>query len=171
MANFDVALAYVLEQEGGFVNNPSDKGLATNYGISSPTLSKWLGRAVAVDDVKNISMQTVKAIYRKNYWDVIKGDALTQQSSATFLMDMAVLMGPSSAARLAQTSLNLKADGLIGPVSIAKLNITAPSVFALVFSKLCVKAFVSIVVANPSQLVFLPNWVGRAHEMTDIGIA
>lgn len=168
MADFNAALAYILENEGGFVNNPADRGGPTNYGISTPTLTKYLNRKTTVDDVKNISMGTVAAIYRQSYWNAIKGDSIKEQSTATYLLDMAVLMGAVSAAKLAQASLGLKADGVIGPLSLAKLNATAPAVFALVFSKACVRALVNIVVANPTQLEFLSNWVRRADEMTDI---
>jgi len=170
VADFKAALAYVLENEGNFVANPSDRGGPTNYGISTPTLTKYLGRAATVDDIKNISMATVESIYRQSYWNAIKGDAIKEQSTATYLFDMAVLMGPPSAARLAQAALGLKADGIIGPLSLAKFNATAPSVFALVFSKACIRALVAIAVANPSQLVFLSNWVRRADEMTDIPV-
>jgi len=124
-----------------------------------------------VDVVKNITQDTVKTIYRLSYWNVIKGDAIAEQSIASFLMDMAVLMGPASAVRLAQTALGLKSDGIIGPLSLAKLNGTDPCVFALVFSKACIRAFINIAVNNPSQLQFLQGWVRRADEMTDLKVA
>lgn len=171
MANFDTAMTYVLENEGGFANNPADRGGPTNFGISTATYSKVLGRPATVDDIKNIAPKTVKDIYQQLYWNLIKADAIKDQSMATYLMDMAVLMGPVSAAKLAQASLNIKADGIIGPVSLGKMNTTSPAVFALVFSKACIRALVQIVVRNPTQLVFLDQWVNRADDMTNIQVA
>lgn len=172
MALFDIALALVLKHEGGFANVAADRGGATNFGISTPTYSRYLGRPATVADIKAMPMKAVETIYRQDYWLKVRGDDINQQATASYLMDMAVLMGPASAIRLMQTAVGgLTADGIIGPKSIARLNAIDPVVFALVFSKACVSAFVAITTANPTQLVFLPGWVKRAHEMTDIRVA
>lgn len=168
MAIFEIALAYVLANEGGFVNNPLDSGGPTNQGITQKTLSAHLGRPASIEDVQNISKETVAAIYRKGYWAVIKGDSIKSQSTATFLMDMAVLMGPAQATKIAQAAVGATPDGILGPKTLTALNAVASGPFALRFSKGCVRLFVNITVAKPSQLAFLPGWVSRADEMTSV---
>lgn len=66
---FKKALSFVLKWEGGYVNNPNDKGGATNKGITQGTYNNWLiSQGKSRKDVKFISQQEVEEIYYKNYW-------------------------------------------------------------------------------------------------------
>lgn len=66
---FKRALNFVLKWEGGYVNNPSDKGGATNMGITQYTYNSWLkALGLAKRDVKYITRSEVEQIYYKNYW-------------------------------------------------------------------------------------------------------
>lgn len=116
-ANFARALPLVLRHEGGFVNHPSDPGGATNKGITIATFRKWVKRNGTVADLKAITDQQVAKIYRKHYWDKVKGDDLPAGIDyVTF--DFAVNSGPRRAAKFLQEVLRVKADGVIGPVTI-----------------------------------------------------
>jgi lysozyme family protein len=74
--NWDRAFAEVIKYEGGYVNHPQDPGGPTNLGITQATLSRWLRRRASVADVKALTREKVKPIYKQNFWDVIKGDDL-----------------------------------------------------------------------------------------------
>lgn len=74
--NFPVALKWTLGWEGGYCDNPRDPGGATCDGITLMTLCHELGRPATVKDLIHMSPQTIAAIYRKKYWNVIDGDAL-----------------------------------------------------------------------------------------------
>lgn len=66
---FKRALAFVLRWEGGYVNNPSDKGGATNMGITQYTYNSWLkSLGFASRDIRHITRSEVEQIYYKNYW-------------------------------------------------------------------------------------------------------
>ena len=66
---FKRALSFVLRWEGGYVNNPSDKGGATNMGITQYTYNSWLKSLdLASRDVRYITRSEVEQIYYKNYW-------------------------------------------------------------------------------------------------------
>lgn len=66
---FKRALGFVLKWEGGYVNNPSDKGGATNMGITQYTYDSWLkSLGLASRDVRHITRNEVEQIYYKNYW-------------------------------------------------------------------------------------------------------
>lgn len=165
MALFDLAVAIVLQHEGGFVNNPVDKGQATNMGISTPTLTKWLGRAATLRDVQNLTADTAKAIYRKWYYEPIKGDQITSQAIATAMLDLAVLTGPATAVKAAQAILGVTVDGNLGPITLGKLNLMAPQDFLWQFSDKYHALFSDIVTATPNQVVFLKGWTLRACAM------
>lgn len=166
MASFDIAIALVLRHEGGFADHPADKGSATNFGISTPIYSKWLGRPATPLEVKNMTLNTAKIIYRAWYWNAIQGDTIKDQDVASAFMDMAVLRGVAAASKTMQKALGLAQDGIIGPKSMAAINAVHPPILLLAFMRECTKALVNIAVMNPTQLVFVNNWVARAHEIT-----
>lgn len=119
--NFDKSISYVLAHEGGFVNDPQDPGGATNLGITIGVLSGFLGRPATVGDVKRITKDTAKTIYRRQYWDAVNGDELP--SGIDYLVfDYAVNSGPSRAKKTFQKVLpnysNDKIDGNFGVVTI-----------------------------------------------------
>ena len=63
-AAFEAAVADVLGEEGGYVNNPADPGGETNWGISK--------RAYPNVDIKNLTRDDAKAIYLKDYWQPLQ---------------------------------------------------------------------------------------------------
>jgi lysozyme family protein len=93
--NFERALAFTLQFEGGYVNHPSDPGGHTNKGITLATFRRYKKNAT-VADLKAIPDSFVKAIYRDGYWQKVGGDSLASGvDGATF--DYGVNSGPSAA--------------------------------------------------------------------------
>lgn len=113
MANFDTAVKIILKHEGGYVNHPSDPGGETNFGISK--------RAYPDVDIANLTEEGAAEIYRRDYWDRIKGDDLPYPI-ALCVFDTAVNSGVSRAARWLQETCNAKADGIIGPNTVKNVN-------------------------------------------------
>lgn len=171
MADFEIAAAVVKIHEGGFANNENDSGGATNWGISTPVYSAWLGRPATVDDVRMMPYSVAKKIYAQNYWAVIKGDSITSQDLATVFMDLSVLRGVNAATKAMQKVLGLKQDGIIGPVSMAAINATSVGMLMYGFQRECVAAFCRIVQAKPSQVEFLSNWTSRVLELNPVSRA
>ena len=90
---FNQALHFVLNQEGGFVNDPDDKGGATNKGITQKTYDSYRkARKQALQTVKNITDAEVSDIYYKNYWLKAGCDKMTPVF-AVIAFDTAVNMG------------------------------------------------------------------------------
>lgn len=173
MALLEMALIYCLKNEGGFVNNPADRGGATNMGISTPTLSTYLGRPATVTDVKNLTLAQATDIYRKMYWGIIQGDKIKHQLIATLLMDMAILTGPFRAVSMAQGLVGAQKDGLMGPKTLALLNAYTPALFAQGLCQAAQDYFISIVVSDTTntQKQFLPGWVYRSRKMLNTTLA
>lgn len=84
LANFNRAFAFVVGEEGGYVNNPSDPGLETKYGISK--------RAYPDLDIANLTLEAAKAIYLKDYWSALALD-MRPYGAALCLFDCAVNQG------------------------------------------------------------------------------
>ena len=124
--NFEKALSEVLKHEGGFVNHPKDPGGATNKGITFGTYRRYINRSGTVDDLRRITDEQVARVYRRHYWDKIKGDELP--SGVDFaVFDFAVNSGPSRAAKFLQSLVGATQDGKIGPRTLAA-TINQPSV-------------------------------------------
>ena len=70
--SFSVCLKHVFAMEGGFSNDPSDHGGATNWGITAVTLAHWRGHSVTAADVRAIPPEEARAIYHANYWNAAR---------------------------------------------------------------------------------------------------
>lgn len=110
MIDFDTAFTRLLGHEGGYVNHPADPGGETNWGISK--------RSYPAVDIKNLTRDQAKAIYRRDFWDPL-GDAPAAVKFQAF--DFAVNSGINTAIRKLQAAIGVADDGHWGPVSAAKL--------------------------------------------------
>lgn len=149
MASFDLAVAKVLEHEGGYVNDPKDRGGETNFGISK--------RAYPNEDIKGMTRARAKEIYRRDFWAPIKGDSIADQNTATAIFDMAVNSGPSRAKKLAD-----KAAKALGFKSAYDVPAASGAAFSNVFGRVRIEFYRALVAADPSQAKFLNGWEKRA---------
>jgi lysozyme family protein len=119
--NFSDALAHVLLYEGGYSDHPKDPGGATNFGITIGVLRQYRGRAVTKADVRALTQDEAAAIYRKRYWEPAACDDLPAGVDLA-MFDCAVNQGLSRARRFLQQAAKVKADGKIGPVTMAAVK-------------------------------------------------
>ena len=124
-ANFQRALSLVVKHEGGFVNHPSDPGGATNKGITLATFRQYVERTGTVADLKAITDAQVAQVYRRHYWDAVKGDELPSGVDYA-VFDFAVNSGPGRAIKFLQRILLVSQDGIIGPQTLATLARAKP---------------------------------------------
>lgn len=120
--NFARSLELVLKHEGGWADHPKDPGGATMKGITIATFRAYLGREnVTKTELRNISDQMVAAIYRKNYWDKVNGDALPHGLDYA-VFDFGVNSGPGRAVEMLQGIVGAKQDGVVGPATMLAIN-------------------------------------------------
>ena len=163
----------VLKHEGGFVNDPADRGGATNLGITQATLSEWRGHQVSVDDVRNLTEGEAREIYETNYLKRPKIDWLDFPYPQVFVMDMAVNHGPGRAIKILQKTINkagfgpIGVDGGMGPMTRDAAH-QAQSEMGPYFQNAMVeerKAFYEAIMArDPSQERFRRGWMRRADS-------
>ncbi len=120
MASFEIAQNKVKKVEGGYQNLKNDAGnwtggkvgvgtlVGTKYGISAPTLQRFLGRPVTKEDMMNLSYDVALIIYKKFYWDEMDLDNIQNQSLADLIYQTAVHFGVSGAKNIVSKALCLK---------------------------------------------------------------
>ena len=123
--NFPQCFALVLKNEGGYVDNSSDPGGATNLGCTKATWEAWVGHPVTKDDIKALTPADVMPLYKAKYWDTIKGDDLPEGVDYA-VFDFAINSGPSRAAKTLQSVLGANPDGQIGPATLRALETANP---------------------------------------------
>ena len=74
--NYQHCLEMILHHEGGYVNHPEDPGGITNLGVTKRVYEEWVGTKVTEDKMKNLKVEDVAPIYKKNYWFRVKGNQL-----------------------------------------------------------------------------------------------
>lgn len=130
-ANFDKALAMVLEHEGGYVNHPKDPGGATMKGVTQAVYDAYRKvRGRGPQSVKFITDAELKAIYKFQYWDKVQGDYLPAGLDYA-VFDFAVNSGVSRAAKYLQAVLNVPQDGQIGAMTLAAIHSPVAAINAL----------------------------------------
>lgn len=96
--NFDKMLKFVLLREGGYSNNPNDKGGETNKGITYQTYNSYRkSRGLSPRSVKYITDEEVRDIYYNNYYKASGADKIQNPKLAAYVFDIAVNMGVSRA--------------------------------------------------------------------------
>ena len=115
--NFDKCLKMLLSHEGGFVNHPEDPGGITNLGVTKKVYDEWIGRESTEQEMRDLTPDDVAPIYKKNYWDRIKGDSLPSGIDWC-LMDWTVNSGKSRPSKAVQRAVGATQDGSIGSQTI-----------------------------------------------------
>lgn len=131
---FDAALPLILAHEGGYVNHPKDPGGATMKGVTQATYDGWREeQGLPRQSVRNITAEEIGAIYRRDYWDRVKGGDLPP-GVAYAVFDFAVNSGVNRASRFLQRVIGTAQDGVIGPATVAAAKALPP---AVIIDRLC----------------------------------
>ena len=157
-ATWDKAIEFVLKAEGGYTLDPNDPGGETNFGISK--------KAYPALDIKNLTVDQAKDIYRRDYWQACECDQLAYPFDiATF--DCAVNQGVGMAKRLLQIALGVNVDGVIGDKTVsASFKADVQSVKKLLSERLA--AYARLMAENPKLVVFAMNWCSRVIALAEI---
>ena len=162
---FDQCIEHILDSEGGFTLNPNDKGnytpsgelKGTKYGISARMYPKL--------DIKNLTLEQAKLIYKKEYWDRPKINLLPGKIRMHYF-DVCVNSGSTQATKLLQRAIGVKDDGILGEVTRSKLSKIEIEDYANERNKL----YVNIVKKDATQLSFLQGWLKRNLKVTIISL-
>lgn len=122
---FDQAFDRLIGHEGKFTNDRQDRGnwttgvigkgelKGTKYGISAMTYPDL--------DIKSLSLEQAKNIYKRDWWDKINADQI--DSTLVFqVWDFAINAGMGTAKRKLQLAVGVLDDGVIGNLTIQAIN-------------------------------------------------
>ncbi|MBN1187017.1 MAG: hypothetical protein JXB49_32365 [Bacteroidales bacterium] len=186
MANFKEAYNKTMGHEGGYANNPFDKGGETYKGIARKYHPEWDGWLIIDAYKANSDLKTNRVIddpeldelvydfYQDKFWSSNRLDEITNQLIANELFDTGVNVGREKAARMLQIALNvlnrnerdyhdIKVDGIIGPDTIRLTNAyPRPEVLLKTLNGIQFSHYMAICQYDPSQEVFFQGWLKRA---------
>lgn len=149
--NFDVAVNLILDHEGGYVWDKADPGGETNWGISK--------RAYPNVDIKNLTKAEAKAIYKRDYWNKVRGDSIPFPV-AVVAFDMAVNMGVSRSIKMLQSAVGTKQDGVFGDLTLASVMKESPSFIVERMTNSRIQYYADL----PTFPRFKGGWIRRSVE-------
>jgi len=175
MANFDNAIKTVMKHEGGYANDPLDRGGETYRGIARRFHPRWEGWAV-VDAAKRFPGFITKVntnprlyglairFYRDKFW---RYEGVASQRVAIKVFDAAVNMGSPNAHRILQRALRhlgfkLKVDGQLGLRTLRATNQSNEKALLLELRAYAAVHYAKIVARKPNQVKWLYGWMQRA---------
>lgn len=166
---FQTAVDYVIDREGEqYTDHPLDAGGPTKFGITQRTLSRWRGQPATAEDVRKLTRGEAEKIYFELYWIQPNIYSLPGTWLSVAVFDQYVNRG-TAAIRDMQRCLNVTADGIIGPQTLAAAGqshrLDACESLTREFIYECQMSYVRIVERNASQIVFLRGWIKRTQEL------
>lgn len=156
---FERCFEAVLGHEGGYVNNRNDPGGETKFGISR--------RAHPGEDIKNMTVERAREIYKRDYWDACRCDELPPPL-ALLVFDAAVNCGVSRSTKWLQQAVGSPPDGFLGPITLTAVRQSAKRKGLGVVCR-------DVLVARTMFHVSLPTWrhfgLGWARRLLSLPFA
>ena len=151
----------LLAREGGFCNIAQDRGGATNYGITQNTLSGWLKREATVAEVKNMTVETARDIYRQLYYVEPGFARIADPDLLGLMVDSAVQHGTNTVTRWLQRACDVAQDGVLGPTTATAIESHGGAWLYRRLLAIRIGYYFSIIANNPSQVIFAKGWFNR----------
>lgn len=160
MANFDIYAPRLKRWEGWkYADDPDDYGGATKAGVTLATFRSVFGAEKTKADLRNMTEGQWRTIMKGLFWDRCKADKIQNQSVAEIFVDWCINSGVGKI-KMAQQLLDVAADGVVGPATLAAINANGQRFHRLV--KLTrAKRFISQIEANPRQMKYFDGWMAR----------
>ncbi|CDL79744.1 glycoside hydrolase family 108 protein [Xenorhabdus cabanillasii] len=155
------AINYLLPIEGGYVNDPHDRGGETQYGISK--------RSYPHLDIRALTQDDATAIYYRDFWQVAGCERIPAGLSLV-LFDSAVQHGVVSAIRLLQRAVAVRDDGILGVKTLDAIAATAPDYLLHRFMNQRARYYAQIIARNPLQQRFLNGWFNRLDHLVQAAL-
>lgn len=167
---FEPAYKFVLKEELGYVNDPSDSGGATKDGVIQTTYDAYRrAHKLELRAVSYMQNSEREAIYQQ-YWDDGKAEFLPA-GLGFFHFDCAFNMGIEQAAKLLQRALSVKDDGIIGPVTIKAAQELSVGTSISAYAERRRKFYQTLTKNRPKDMKFLKGWMLRTNRAERMALA
>lgn len=168
MADYRKLVPFIRKWEGGFVNDPLDKGGATNMDVTIATYRQYRKQkgyiTTTVDDLKRMTSLEWQEIFKRLYWDRWRADQIGSQSVANILVDWVWASGVWGV-KIPQRILGVSIDGVVGPSTLAALNSKdARTAFDTIMAAR-VQYIDDICRKTPTNERFRRGWLNRLNDI------
>lgn len=166
---FEKAFELVIGHEGGFTDDPDDRGnwtggrvgegelKGTKYGISAMSYPHL--------DIKNLTAEKAMEIYKKDFWDAGRIDEMPSVMRFQFF-DAMINHGLRNASKIAQRAVNASDDGYIGPKTLEKMKRAESAEMLANFAAYRILFYTDIKTFSK----YKKGWVKRAVNNLKIGL-
>ncbi len=199
MANFDIAAEIVLDHEGEYNSIKEDRGnyvcsdlgwvkvtsypfsckdrstprfVGTMRGIAAPNLAKWLGRMPTASEMRALTENTARQIYKAWFWDNILADRINSQELANLFFDAKVNQTGYSVYEMQRACNDLGSilvvDGVVGSKTIAAINSHDYRKLHDQYKERRRLKYYEQVEKYPSQEKFLRTWLNRLDSFLNL---
>lgn len=157
----DKAIEYALKNEGLYSNDKDDSGGETKFGISK--------RSYPNLDIKNLSVQKAKQIYKKDFWENQNYKNIKNENLAIKIFDLAVNVGTSRANKLIKRSLRsvnkkVEENGILDDITICLINESDATDLLSALKSEAAGYYRLIVSTKPHRAKYLKGWLNRAYK-------
>lgn len=168
MANSSKLVPFILQWEGGFVNDPDDLGGATNMGVTIGTYEAYCRKKgyprPTIERLKNLTKEDWAEIFKTMYWDRWRADEIKNQSVANIVVDWVWASGVHGIKR-PQRLLGVVADGLVGAKTITAMNAADPKKLFEAIKADRAKFIDEICKARPKNEKYRKGWMNRINAI------
>ncbi|MEQ9865041.1 glycoside hydrolase family 108 protein [Pectobacterium aroidearum] len=170
--SFTHAVAFVLAKEGGYVNDPTDKGGETKFGISDLRDGIKDGMTDIDGDkkpdvrIKDLTLEQASQIYYREYWYPSYCKEWPDGISL-IVFDSAVQHGVKKAIQLLQSAAGVDDDGIVGKDTRAAVNSADPEWLLTRYLLRRARYYADIIKSNSSQGKYLNGWFNRLDSVTN----
>ena len=157
----------------GFTNDPDDLGGATMCGVTLATYTEYCRKKgyprPTVQRLKDIKYVDWLAILKTMFWDRWKADQIINASIALMLVDFVWASG-NYGITVPQKAIGVKADGLVGPKTLAAINARNPKDLFDLLKKERLAYIERICKARPTNLKYKAGWLNRLNDIKFLGV-
>jgi lysozyme family protein len=178
MADFKKFLTFLLNNEGGLVNDPADPGGLTNKGITLRTFKVYgrsiLGVEATPANLANLTNDQAGRIYKREYWDTVFGDEIQHELLAFMLADFHVNAGYQATLVFLKVlnsfGSNHPPSGRLTRKIMDSLSYHDPDEIYMEYKRARIAYYHSLAQEHPAFRRYLHGWIRRVNELQDVKV-
>lgn len=177
MSNAKKAIEKTLKEEGGFQADPKDSGnflnginYGTKYGITPAAWVNHFKKPIQTDTIKNLTIPEAVDIYKKRFWDKIRGDEIENYSVAALMMFTVVNSGIGQTKTFKRLMNQVAGKKIVAETStpftgaeIKLLNDLDQEKYFNALKAERERFYRAIAAADPNKARFLKGWLNRLN--------
>lgn len=181
MALFEPAYKRFIQPfEGGYVNNPNDRGGETYAGISRVHNPQENDLWTTIDFEKRAryngtiprgtkfpAIQYLVDAFYKSLWEKHRLSEIKSQGVATMFFDFIVNSGATKAVKILQKLVGTTADGIVGPITLGAVNKSNERDLLTRLTEARKDFYFTIVENDDTQKEFLAGWLNRLNTLAN----